>query len=129
MPNPLYGLISPTWLSPGLRFIEFGTVDVDGVRCRGVQVYASAGDGSERGDLSFTLAVEAQYGVIMRLRDEHEDYETELADVAINTLLDPDLFRPDIAPNATIINPVQQFAPGPVAFARAFLRQVFRKGA
>lgn len=130
LPNPLHGLISPAWLSPGLRFVESGTVDVDGVRCRGVQVYTPAADGLERGALLYTLAVDAEYGVIMRLRDEREDYETELADVAINTVLDQDLFRPDLAPGATIVDPTQQFAmPGPATIARAFLRQVFRKDA
>lgn len=123
LPNPLYGLIAPDWLRPELGFTELGVVEVDGRRCHAVAVYEHAGDGPARGALLYTLAVDAEFGIIMRLVNEREDYETELADVQINTPLDEDLFRLD----RDQVQEVKIKPPGPFALPRALLKYAFRK--
>jgi hypothetical protein len=122
-------LIGPGWLRPELRFSELGIVEVDGRRCHAVEVYASAGEDPAQRGLLYTLAVDAEFGIIMRLRDGREDYETELADVEVNMPLDEGILRLDRNSSTTSIDSLPQFTPpGLLTLARSYVRHVFRKG-
>ena len=112
--------ITPEWLHPGVTLTELGESVFDDRSC--LRVDARTPDG----ELHYSLTVDQKTGLILKSRDERTGFEFELHDVIVNGDINEDLFRPDLGPDVTVIEPPTR-SQGLATLAKAAVRHYFRR--
>ena len=121
LPSPLMNAISPQWLRhPGVALVDLGESVIDGRPC--LLVEARTSDGEEH----HSLTVDQATGLILKGRDERTGSEFELHDVVLGQVIDESLFRPDLGPGVTVIQPPSR-ARSLGMLAKFAVRSAFRR--
>ena len=133
MPAPLSDVLSPSWLGTGeVVLVDGGETVVDGRPCRTVEAYGRSGHGEaagSRGPQRYSMAVDAEYGVLLRLSDMSRGVRIDLSGIRVNDELAEALFQMVPLDGVEIIDPMKRIpGAGLSQLGRAAARQLFRRG-